>query len=378
MRKLIYLVLIFSLFLYCFPKQEKIEKIMEDGVEVVLNHTEPYKVKGEPVTLTIEEEFSIDTEKEKMLDIGLTGIETFDTDSEGNIYVIQWQARENFIFKFDKEGNYLVSFCKKGQGPGEIEYGGNVLVNPKGEIIAKDPSKRKFALYDRKGNFLNETQMKKVNRMLPLENGKYFVFWIEDTPELRKRWVGVSNSEFENINELDFFQFPNPINVKSPVNRDRLVYAVSKDRIYIGNSERGYEIQVYDLDGSLLQKIRKEYDPVEVSEDYKKSYFERFPEGYPLLDKLYFTKNWPAFRELFNDDEGRLFVLTHEEGINPGEYIYDIFNSEGVFVGRMSLWNYRELHAPAFSIKAKKNHLYCLREKESGYRELVVYKMNWQ
>ncbi len=277
MKKLIYLVVIISLFLYCFPKQEKIEKIIEDGVEVVLNHTEPYKVKGEPVTLTIEEEFSIDTEKEKMLDIGLTGIETFDTDSEGNIYVIQWQARENFIFKFDKEGNYLVSFCKKGQGPGEIEYGGNVLVNPKGEIIAKDPSKRKFALYDRKGNFLNETQMKKVNRMLPLENGKYFVFWIEDTPELRKRWVGVSNSEFENIKELDFFQFPNPINVKSPVNRDRLVYAVSKDRIYIGNSERGYEIQVYDLDGNLMQKIRKEYEPVEVLEDYKKSYFERFP-----------------------------------------------------------------------------------------------------
>ncbi len=378
MKKLIYLVVIISLFLYCFPKQEKIEKIIEDGVEVVLNHTEPYKVKGEPVTLTIEEEFSIDTEKEKMLDIGLTGIETFDTDSEGNIYVIQWQARENFIFKFDKEGNYLVSFCKKGQGPGEIEYGGNVLVNPKGEIIAKDPSKRKFALYDRKGNFLNETQMKKVNRMLPLENGKYFVFWIEDTPELRKRWVGVSNSEFENIKELDFFQFPNPINVKSPVNRDRLVYAVSKDRIYIGNSERGYEIQVYDLDGNLMQKIRKEYEPVEVLEDYKKSYFERFPEGYPLLDKLYFAKNWPAFRNVFTDDEGRLFVLTHEEGINPGEYMYDIFNSEGVFVGRMSLWNYRELHAPAFTIKAKKNHLYCLREKESGYRELVVYNMNWE
>jgi len=378
MKKIVYLSLILSVLLSCVHKQEKVDKTIEDGVEVVLNHIEPYQIPGEPTTFDLEEIFTIDTEKEKMLDIGLTGIETFDTDSEGNIYVIQWQARENFIFKFDKEGNYLVSFCKKGQGPGEIEYGGNVLVNPKGEIIAKDPSKRRFALYDRKGNFLNETQMKKVNSMVPLENGKYFVLWIEDTPELRKRWVGVSNSEFENIKELDFFQFPNPINVKSPINRDRLVYAVSKDRIYIGNSERGYEIQVYDLDGNLMQKIRKEYEPVEVLEDYKKSYFERFPEGYPLLDKLYFAKNWPAFRNIFADDEGRLFVLTHEEGINPGEYMYDIFNSEGVFVGRTSLWNYRELHAPAFTIKAKKNHLYCLREKKSGYRELVVYGMNWE
>jgi len=69
MKKLIYLILVLTLFLFCGTKQEKVEKIMEDGVEVVLNHLEPYKIKGEPFTLHIEEEFTIDTEKDEIAEL---------------------------------------------------------------------------------------------------------------------------------------------------------------------------------------------------------------------------------------------------------------------------------------------------------------------
>lgn len=351
---------------------------MEDGVEVIINHLEPYKIKGEHGTLHLNGEFSIDTEKEDMLKIGLVDIETFDVDQEGNIFVIRWRSDENYIFKFDSTGNFMKSFLRFGQGPGEIEWGGTVLINPQGEIIAKDPSKEKFLVYDRDGNFLRETHMKKIYSPIPLKNGRYFIRWLEDTLEFRKQYVGICNSKFEDIKMLDTFQYPNLMFVKSSVNRDRLVYEASKERIYIGNTERGYEIRVYNLEGNLLQKIRKEYKQIEVSEDYKRAYFERIPEGDPLRDNLYFTKNWPSFRYLFTDDEQRLFVLTHEEGINPGEYMYDIFNSEGAFIGRMSLANNRQLHRESFTVRAKKNLLYYLQEKESGYKELVVYKTRWE
>lgn len=377
MKKLIYLILILSLFLSCGQK-EKVEKIMKDGVEVVINQIEPYIIKGESGTLHLERQFSIDTEKEEMLEIGLIDIETFDIDQEGNIFAIRWISDKNYIFKFDQEGNFIKSFLRFGQGPGEIEHGGTVLVNPQGEIIAKDPSKRKFLIYDRDGNYLREIQTEKNYHPTPLENGKYFIFWGEDTPEFRKQHVGICNSVFEDVKKLDSFQYPNALNVKSPVNRDRLIYSTSRDRIYIGNSERGYEIQVYDLEGKLLQKIRKEYKAVEVSEEFKKAYFDLFPKGDPFLEIFYFTKHWPSFRHLFTDDEGRLFVLTHEEGINPGEYMYDIFNSEGAFIGRISHFNNRELHREAYNAKATKNHLYCLQVKESGYKELVVYRMKWE
>ncbi len=378
MKKSIYLIVALSVLVCCGPGSEKIEKTVEDGVEVVLNHLEPYRIRGESGNIHLERVFSIDTESQELLEIGLTGIETFDVDSEGNIYLIQWASSEDYIFKFDQEGNFLTSFCRKGQGPGEIEWGALVRVSPENEVIAKDVAKPKIQVFDRDGEFLREIRLEKSYFPIPLKNGIYLVFWGEDTPEWRKQFVGLCSSEFKDVKTLDIFQYPNILNVKGPVNRDRLVFSASKDRIYTGNTERGYEIRVHDIEGNPLQKIRKDFEPVKVPEEYKKAYFERFPEGDPILENLYFTEQWPAYRDFFSDDAGRLYVLTHEEGANPGEYMYDIFNSEGAFIGRMSLVNNQRLHYEPFVVRVKNDLLYSLQEKESGYRELIVCRMIWE
>jgi hypothetical protein len=56
---------------------------------------------------------------------------------------------------------------------------------------------------------------------------------------------------------------------------------------------------------------------------------------------IYCPENFPPFQRLFfTDDEGQLFVITYEKGKNLREFIYDIFNSEGTFVGRIGFDNY--------------------------------------
>ena len=78
---------------------------MEDGVEVIVNHLEPYKIKGEPSTLQLEEEFRIDTERDEIAEVGLTDIKLFEVDSESNVYFLNLQRSEYAIFKFDRKGN---------------------------------------------------------------------------------------------------------------------------------------------------------------------------------------------------------------------------------------------------------------------------------
>lgn len=378
MKKSFVLLSCFFLLFGC-QKQSKIDKTRENDVEVVLNHLHPYIIKGEPSTPILEKIFSIDTEREDLLKIGLTDIETFDVDELGNIFIIQWQTKDKFVFKFDPQGHFIKSFLRFGQGPGELEYGGRVLINPKGELMAKDPSKPKFLVYDGDGHFLREMRLERNFSPTPLTNGSYFIFWGEGTPELRKQFVGICNSEFLNIKILDQIQYPNALNVRCPVNRDLLIYKAGGDKIYIGNTAKRYEIGVYSLEGNPLRKIRKEYKEVAVTEDIKKGYFEPWPKDDPLRNNFYFTENWPAYRGLFGDDEGRLFVLTYEAGGSPGEFLYDIFNPEGVFIGRMSLANMKKLTSPeSFAVKVKKNRLYGLREKENGYKELVAYKLAWK
>lgn len=367
-------VICLSLLVLCAcQRQPQIDRVTENGIEVVLNHLQPYDIGRNFGISLLDPAFSIDTEKEGSLKIGLTDIETFDVDPEGNIYVIQWQSKDHFIFKFSPEGRFIKSFARLGQGPGELEYGGRVLVTPQNEILAKDPSKRKFPLYDREGRFIKDIHLEKNYSPVPLRNGQYLVFWGEDIPQLRKQYVGLADSEFKDVKVLEAFQYPNAMNAKCPVNRDMMIYEVSQDRIFIGNTKNGYEIRVHDLDGRVLRKIRKEYEPVPVTEDIKTAYFKLFPEDDPLKANFYFTDFWPPFRGLYADDAGRLWVLTYETGLKPGEFMYDIFNPEGLFIGRASFANMRNLCRPfSFRIKIREGRLYSLQEKDNGYKELAV------
>jgi hypothetical protein len=56
--------------------------------------------------------------------------------------------------------------------------------------------------------------------------------------------------------------------------------------------------------------------------------------------------------------------------------MYDIFNSDGLFVGRKSLRIYH--HPDGLFAMIKNGRLYCINEKESGYKEFVVYKVRWE
>jgi hypothetical protein len=61
--------------------------------------------------------------------------------------------------------------------------------------------------------------------------------------------------------------------------------------------------------------------------------------------------------------------------------MHDIFNSDGLFITRKSMVGYGRWIYPDVSLdraKAKNNRFYCIREKENGYKELVVSKMRWE
>jgi len=378
-EKLIYLVLAFSLFCCCFLKKEKAEKIIEDGVEVALNHLDPYKIKGEPSNFTLEEEFIIDSEKDDIAETGLTYIDSFDVDSEENIYFLNNKNPEGIIFKFDKKGNFIGSFGKKGQGPGEAQWPTSLKIFGQDEITFTD-SHRKFLIFSKNGNLINEKSIVStfISVVTPLDNGKYLIekaLFDTRAEYIMQNPLILCSSEFEEIKELERYKYPNYL-TKKRFNGlvSHVVYCVARERFYVGNPDRGYEICLYDQDGNLLKKIRKEYKPVEVSEEVKKSILERYdvPGFEEIKKKIYFPDEMLPYESFFTDDEGRLFVKTNEKGKNHEEYMFDIFSPDGILIERKSLSG--SLGWAIF----KQNRLYCLREKESGYKELVVYKMKWK
>jgi hypothetical protein len=126
---------------------------------------------------------------------------------------------------------------------------------------------------------------------------------------------------------------------------------------------------VFDFDGTLLRSIKKEYEAVPLSDEDREEY-EKNLQRYPpeIKESFFIPETFPPFRDIVAWGDKWLLVQTYEES-REGSSVYDIFDSKGDFIGRTELEGYQ--------VKFKGERAYCLRQKESGYKELVVYHMVW-
>jgi hypothetical protein len=381
MKKFFYIILISIFSFSCAPQKHRAEKIIEGGIEIVINHLEPYKIEGEPAHLSLEKELSIDFARDDIGELGIAGAIDFEVDTEGSIYFYNSDNEGNLIFKFDANGKFLHSFGYKGQGPGEIQFILYTGIDNHNHITVYDHANNKVLLFDQDGQLIKEIRSPADGRSVyPLGNGNYVCLgnrFSEDRQRLY--WVlSVCDQDFTTIQEL-ITQDQDPYHIDT--NGYRAVNSVPfvkwrkhRDHIFAACEDRGYEILKFDINGRLLQIIRKEYEPVAVPADVISERKKKFSQ---FGDKFFFPKHWLPICDFFLDEAGRIYVMTFERGDHPKEYIYDIFNPEGIFMCRKSL-NILFVGDREVCAKAKGRHLYCFQEKPDGFREFVIYRMSWE
>jgi hypothetical protein len=376
MRKIPAYFLAITLLMSCKAKQSQVDKNVENGVEVVINHVEPYRVKGQPSELSLEKVLTIDLERDDLAEAGMGTAGEWDADDDGKIYVVGFKNRENFIYCFDHEGYMLDSFGRRGQGPGELL--GPSLSGVYGrEVVLSDFLGMRYVVYDLDGRVIREKRLGHPDRLSPLGNGNLVAFGPRPDPNANAFFYNLTlcDSDFNELKVLDRYEWTSDDSRMYPY----FMWRVSGDKIIVANEARGYELWVFDLDGRLVRKIRKEYRPVKVTEEIKEEILGPEYRQSESSQNKYFPDPLPPLNQFFTDDEGRVFVMTYEPGPNPGEYIWDIFNPDGVFIARRALnlvW--AGLYLGSRYTFSKKGKLYCHQEKESGFRELVVYKMVWK
>ena len=95
------------------------------------------------------------------------------------------------------------------------------------------------------------------------------------------------------------------------------------------------------------------------------------------VSRLYPIGDLPPIHTLFSDEEGRIYAVTFERGDQQGEYWCDIFNQEGIFIARISLpVQFSRTPFPIY-VLVKNQYLYCVGEKDNGYQQLKVFRMDW-
>jgi hypothetical protein len=383
MNGLLALLIVIALFVSCGSQQAQVNKIVENGVEVILNHTEPVRIKDEPSVLDLEEEFEINFGGPEIGDLGIADATSFDVDQHGFIYFFHSFKEGDKIFKFGTDGKFLKSWGRRGQGPGEVMFISSAFLTPHGQMIISDHSSRKLIWYTNDGKF--EKQV-----MYPA-GGQYFRLYpiADDRFVALARIVVDKNADsfdfdyvlldegFKELRKLDTYKYPNPLKKPERGVSHNYFFEVrsSSDAIFIANEDRGYEILKFDLQGNLLMKIRKEYSPVKVPDNVlkeRKAYYEKSGRAY------YLPNNYLPICDFFPDDEGRLFAMTYERGENAYENWCDIFNSTGALIGRKTMSSITLGDLTYCSIKVAKHRLYSFQESSDGYRVFKVYKVLWK
>jgi hypothetical protein len=366
--------------LFFIRAQAEVTDAEQRQVKTISNGLKP----AEPHHLRLNQEIVIDLEKETPLISGMDRISSFAVDTEGNVYFYQQSSEENFIFKFNEKGNYAESFGRKGQGPGELQFITSLYINKKNEISVLDIRRRRLVIFGENGDVIQEKVLQpRIYGLIPLANGNVLTDKSLIVPEsVASQTIAVilCASNLEEIKELKRIVIPRPDKAERfKAAMIENIMCVSDSYIYLGEGSKGYNIQVFDLDGNLVRIIRKKYKPQRVSEDYRQVYISRFkgPEAEALRKKIYFPREFPPFQYSFTDENNNLFVMTYEAGERAEDFVYDIFNQEGIFVGRLSLNNRSEGLTP-LDVVAKNRKLYCLSEKESRYKKLTIYKMEWE
>jgi len=338
MKKLIFLVLVFSLFVYCGPKEGKVEKIIVDGVAHIMNSEKP--LKG-TVLLDVEKTREINPYVHE--EVGLRYL-SFIRDEDGQVILFDSGNAEAQMF--NRNGEYKGSLFRKGQGPGEFPE--RRMFNAcfmNGQIWATGDMK--FAKYDKDGQFLYERKIGYRPDVFVDEN----IFFInkrerkEDGQVTKISLVNLSLDKNGKSSTIDFFQGENIGSIQSRDRRSgyadqwgtpniQFAYDQEYRNLYVGlNTE--YKIYVKNLKGEILHVIEKPYKHVRVSMADKKK----------LLPWAAEDVNWKWALSAYPDT----LVAIKDIKILPKGYIavyrvsgmetieMDVYDSEGQFVHIMEV-----------------------------------------
>jgi len=347
-----------------------IEKV--GGVTIVRNPKEP--MYGEDV-FSLEEELSIgETEGREEYMFNRIAI---DVDDDGNLYILDNIAIE--IRVFDKHGNYLYSIGQKGQGPGEIQRPSlpPFQITPQNEILVSDPPTRRIIFYSLQGDYLRQistASIRGIFYLIKIDSKGNFIVNLGYAPVFEiKQELKMFNPELSPLVSLkalkgDPYQ-PGVTRLFKPW----ISFVITQDNKIIWGTSNKYEFYILNSNAKVIKMIYKDYDRVEILEKYKERIKERYRSAGRKV-KVHFPKHFPAFNDMYIDDEGRLFVQTYERVKDKEQYYYfDVFDSIGKYIAKIPI----KAGRPRQYIW-KKNKLYTVEEDEEGYQYVKRYKVIWR
>ncbi len=361
----------------------------EKGVKVIKNPKEP--LYGN-ITFELEEDLSIGNEDDENYLFYKVGDIQVDTD--GNIYVLD--SGNHRLQVFNKNGNYIRTLGKRGQGPGEFNTPVRLqLDDKKGNIYVADNILRKIIIFDKEGKYIDkDIPLVEILSDFCLDSessiwGKFyfpgmdtyhFIKKVNLTGKVEKTFIEIpyydsrlklSYSKVGNTSYMGGYFFTHGYE------HDIFLSKIDNHTFIYGNSKK-YELIKVDITGETIFIMRKDETPKEITNSEKERVKNRIKgnlmkKGYYVPEiSINFPKYMPYFYSIITDNKGRIYVrknpLPRYSSVN---HEYDLYNKEGLYLYKIHLDHYPDV--------INNGYIYTrISDEETGEEQIKRYKIkNW-
>jgi hypothetical protein len=243
-------VLSFPIDIGCAKQSEwrgKIEVI--NGIPFINNPKEPI---DQGAVLSLENSLRIGKAagKEEYMFQEIGAIEVDDAD---RIYIADW--KEPHIKIFDKNGVYLKTLGRRGQGPGEFQRINRLQIINHNKLSVFDGNLKRLSIFSLDGDFEKSIP---IQKMSPLDvcigsNGYFLVKTVHLDPVSAKAGIAINLYDPE-FNLIKVLAADKPRDVLTPFQPYFVWALLTNNDILLGNNER-YSFSLYDPRGDKIRTI---------------------------------------------------------------------------------------------------------------------------
>ncbi len=336
---------------------------------------------------------------EKVLEISDTGVGYYmespmlpKVAPDQSIFVLD---REQLL-RFDRSGNFLRNYFKRGQGPGELELVSNYLLT-NDHIIIHNARPNKIVYLNLEGELVKEFRVEQPGAgfmiLIAHIDGMFYLHRNEGIPVVKgqpriidfpKMIVAVSD-EGKSVKDLQPFPIKRFVAVqggsRGSIDINSLIAAqYNKKYLFISHTPE-YQVKLFDLENNrVLRTFNRRYKRIKTPEEIKNS-----NRGYLVLNNQKFTA--PDLEHIsdichLEVVKDQLWVMTSTLDKKRG-WLVDVYDAQGRYLDNFYLkfpkpLSYRDTQTMGFRmvIDPPGDFLYRLRSNEEGLMELVKYRLS--
>ncbi|MBU8871664.1 MAG: 6-bladed beta-propeller [Gemmatimonadales bacterium] len=328
---------------------------MVEGIMHVKNGSEP----ADGVeTWQVEELWTVGGEDDEDVLFGI--ITQVQIDDENNIYLLDNQLSEVQVFSPD--GEYLRTIGRAGEGPGEVTNPAAMTLLPDGSVGLVRAMPGKLVMLDKEGQPIEDFV---PNDYDPKEGGLFLAIRcypaqgnlifggmelrtdVNAGTQERNYHIRSYGMDHERIAEFyvknvhwNFSNFTlREIDTDFPWQR---LDVDDEGRVVMAPERYGYDINIYNSDGTLDRIIERKYESYERTQEIKDLVDRAFQAQMPQLppgSNYEAETHEPDVAELRIAEDGSIWTQNSRQtwAGQDGEFMYDVFSSDGHFTKQVRI-----------------------------------------